>query len=184
MERIIDRFDKYMEFRKLNDNKVTVHLNISVGRLGKSRIENRDLSPRMIKLILNFYVDIEERWLLAGVGEMIKREYRYKRVPEFLKKGYIKDNSNNIEVQNENTEVQNKDIEVSSIEVQNENIEVPEKHFETNDDSFYKDLIKSQQDIIASQQKTISELTKMISSQKTEVHAQEDTNAECVAAAG
>lgn len=85
MERIIDRFDKYMEYKELNDNQVTIQLNISIGRLAKSREENRELSKKMVKLILNFYVDIEESWLLAGIGEMIKEEYRGKNL-EFSKK--------------------------------------------------------------------------------------------------
>jgi hypothetical protein len=76
MERIIDRFDKYMEYRGLNDNRVTVQLNISRSRLAKSREENRELSKKMIELILNFYNDIEEKWLLSGIGEMIKEEFR------------------------------------------------------------------------------------------------------------
>ena len=31
MNRIIDRFDEYMKFKGLNDNKVTVQLNLSKG---------------------------------------------------------------------------------------------------------------------------------------------------------
>ena len=37
MERKIDRFDKYMKAKELNDNKVTVQLGLAVGTLGKSR---------------------------------------------------------------------------------------------------------------------------------------------------
>ena len=40
--RKIDRFDKYMEAKGLNDNKVTNELSLSIGLLGKSRKENRD----------------------------------------------------------------------------------------------------------------------------------------------
>lgn len=145
MERIIDRFDKYMEYRGLNDNKVTVQLNISRSRLAKSREENRELSKKMIKLILNFYNDIEESWLLSGIGEMIKEEFR----------------------------------ETDSGQQEHDDLAG-----QKDDESWYKDIIKSQQEIIASQQKTISDLTSIISSQKTEVHAQEDTNVGCVAAAG
>ena len=35
MERKIERFDKYMKYKGLNDNKVTNSLGFSVGTLGK-----------------------------------------------------------------------------------------------------------------------------------------------------
>ena len=69
--RRIDRFDKYMSFRGLNDNIVTNDLRLSIGTIGKSRKEGRDLSDRVIELILNFYTDLNRVWLLAGEGEMI-----------------------------------------------------------------------------------------------------------------
>lgn len=72
MERIIDRFDKYMDFRGLNDNQVTLSCNLSVGLLGKSRKDGSDLSRKSIEKILNFYVEIDEEWLCHGVGTMIK----------------------------------------------------------------------------------------------------------------
>ncbi len=74
MEKIIDRFDKYMVSKGLNDNKVTVQLGLSVGLLGKSRKIDRDLSKGAIEKILNFYSDIEEVWLLTGEGKMLKED--------------------------------------------------------------------------------------------------------------
>ncbi|PKP46685.1 MAG: hypothetical protein CVT94_13835 [Bacteroidetes bacterium HGW-Bacteroidetes-11] len=74
MEKIIDRFDKYMVSKGLNDNKVTVQLGLSVGLLGKSRKIDRDLSKGAIEKILNFYSDIEEVWLLTGEGNMLKED--------------------------------------------------------------------------------------------------------------
>lgn len=68
----IERFDKYMEVKGLNDNKVTNDLSLSVGLLGKSRKENRDLSDRVVEQILNFYTDLNKVWLLTGEGEMLK----------------------------------------------------------------------------------------------------------------
>ena len=72
--RKIDRFDKYMEAKGLNDNKVTVQLGLSVGTLGKSRKEGRDISSRLVENILNFYQDLSRVWLLTGEGEMLKVE--------------------------------------------------------------------------------------------------------------
>ncbi len=76
MERRIERFDKYMKSKGLNDNKVTNQLGLSVGTLGKSRKESRDLSDKNIELILNFYTDINRVWLLTGEGEMINHQNR------------------------------------------------------------------------------------------------------------
>ncbi len=70
--RKIERFDKYMEEKGLNDNKVTVQLGLSVGILGKSRKDGRDLSDRVIERILNFYTDLDRIWLLTGEGSMLK----------------------------------------------------------------------------------------------------------------
>ena len=68
----IDRFDKYMKYKGLNDNKVTIQLALSVGTLGKSRKSERDLSDKVVEKILNFYTDLNRVWLLTGEGEMIK----------------------------------------------------------------------------------------------------------------
>ena len=71
-ERTIDRFSKYMKAKGLNDNKVTVEVDLSVGTLGKSRKENRDLSAKNIEKILNYYQDLNKVWLLTGEGSMLK----------------------------------------------------------------------------------------------------------------
>lgn len=70
-QRIIDRFDEYMSFHHLNDNKVTIQLGLSNGVIGKSRKEGRDLSDRVIEQILKFYTDLSEEWLKTGAGEML-----------------------------------------------------------------------------------------------------------------
>lgn len=71
-ERAIDRFTKYMEIKGLNDNKVTIEVDLSVGTLGKSRKENRDLSAKNVEKILNYYQDLNKVWLLTGEGSMLK----------------------------------------------------------------------------------------------------------------
>ncbi|WP_288945589.1 S24 family peptidase [uncultured Porphyromonas sp.] len=72
MERRIERFDQYMSYKGLNDNQVTMALGLSIGTIGKSRGENRDLSNRVVELILNFYTDLNRNWLLTGEGTMLK----------------------------------------------------------------------------------------------------------------
>ncbi len=74
MSRIIDRFGEYMRLKKLNDNRVTVALGISVGTISKSRGEGRDLSSKVVTKILEHYTDIREDWLLLGKGEMLKNQ--------------------------------------------------------------------------------------------------------------
>ena len=82
--RKIERFDKYMKYKGLNDNKVTVQLGLTVGVLGKSRKEGRDLSNKVIELILNFYTDLNRVWLMTGEGEMIKSVADFKSTPSTL----------------------------------------------------------------------------------------------------
>lgn len=69
--RRIDRFDKYMEFKELNDNKVTVECGLSVGLLGKARSGKSDLGEKSIEKILKIYQDLNYVWLLTGEGEML-----------------------------------------------------------------------------------------------------------------
>ena len=70
-ERIIDRFDKYMEYKHLSDNKVTNQLGLSNGVIGKSRKEGRDLSDRVVEKVEKYYKDLNPNWLRYGEGEML-----------------------------------------------------------------------------------------------------------------
>lgn len=63
-----------MDYRDLNDNQVTVSCNLSVGLLGKSRREGSELGRKSIEKILKFYVELNEEWLLHGIGNMIKTD--------------------------------------------------------------------------------------------------------------
>lgn len=74
MERIIDRFDVYMSSVGLNDNKVTVQLNLSKGLIGKSRNPGRDLSNKIVSQILETYTNLNKVWLLTGEGSMLLGE--------------------------------------------------------------------------------------------------------------
>jgi len=60
-----------MAAKKLNDNKVTHELGFSVGTIGKSRLEGRDLSKKAVQRILAVFNDLDENWLKTGEGEMI-----------------------------------------------------------------------------------------------------------------
>jgi phage repressor protein C with HTH and peptisase S24 domain len=87
MNRVIDRFDKYMKDKGLNDNQVTIDLSLSIGLLGKSRKGERDLSKKSIEKILNFYTDINPDWLQIGKGNMLKSE-EFTSIPQHSKEGY------------------------------------------------------------------------------------------------
>ena len=85
--RIIDRFDEYMTFKHLNDNRTTKDLGFSIGMIGKSRNEGRDLSKKAVHRILAVYNDLDETWLKTGEGEMIceprnSRLGKYGKEPE------------------------------------------------------------------------------------------------------
>lgn len=66
-----------MKYRGLNDNKVTIQLNLSIGTLGKSRKEGRDLSDKVVGKILNFYTELNKVWLLTGEGDMLNADTNY-----------------------------------------------------------------------------------------------------------
>ena len=70
--RMIDRFDLYMKYKRLNDNQVSKQLELTNGVIGKSRKEGRDLSARVLELIENYYTDLNISWLRTGEGEMLK----------------------------------------------------------------------------------------------------------------
>lgn len=72
MERIIDRFDKYMSYNGLNDNQVTINCGLSIGLIGKARKGESDIGKKAIDKILSFYQDINRVWLLTGEGDMLK----------------------------------------------------------------------------------------------------------------
>lgn len=70
--KIIDRLDKYIEYKKINDNQITVNCGLSQGLLTKARTGKSDLGKKSIEKILNYYQDLNYAWLLTGEGEMVK----------------------------------------------------------------------------------------------------------------
>lgn len=71
MRERISRFIKYMEFKGLNDNQVTVQCNLSKGLLGQARTGKSDLGEKAVDKILKEYQDLNKIWLLTGEGEML-----------------------------------------------------------------------------------------------------------------
>jgi len=73
MERKINRLDKYISFKGLNDNKVTVECGLSNGLLGNARRGSADLGDKTIEKILKKYGDLNRVWLITGEGEMLNK---------------------------------------------------------------------------------------------------------------
>lgn len=69
--RIIERFDKYMNHKGLNDNAVTVKCGLSIGLLGKARRGDSDLGKKSIDKILKEFPDLNIVWLRTGFGDML-----------------------------------------------------------------------------------------------------------------
>ena len=83
-ERIIDRFDQYMKAKGINDNRVTVNADLSVGLIGNARRGKHDLGKKATEKILSFYQDLNRTWLLTGEGRMINGPYE--RIKQILDK--------------------------------------------------------------------------------------------------
>ena len=66
------RLDRYMAFKGLNDNKLTVETGISNGLIGKAR-KRGALSQDNISKILHTYSDLDANWLFTGEGSMEKK---------------------------------------------------------------------------------------------------------------
>ena len=75
-ERIIDRLDKYMREKGINDNQVTVNAGLSIGLIGNARRGTHDLGKKAIDKILNYYQDLNRYWLLTGDGKMLNGNFQ------------------------------------------------------------------------------------------------------------
>lgn len=82
MRERISRFIKYMEFKGLNDNQVTLQCHLSKGLLGQARTGKSDLGEKAVDKILKEYQDLNKVWLLTGEGEMINDNGGFVEVPD------------------------------------------------------------------------------------------------------
>ena len=72
----MQRLDKYMTYKGLNDNKVTVQCGLSKGLIGQARTGKSDLGPGSVDKILKRYQDLNRVWLMTGEGEMLVEQPR------------------------------------------------------------------------------------------------------------
>lgn len=93
MRERFSRFLKYMEFKGLNDNQVTLQCHLSKGLIGQARTGKSDLGEKTIEKILKEYQDINRVWLLTGEGEMLKTsktESNVKAIEPFVPDNLVK----------------------------------------------------------------------------------------------
>jgi hypothetical protein len=81
------RLDIYMDYKGLNDNKLSIETEISNGLIGKAR-KRGSLSGQNISKLINTYKDLSADWLFRGEGSMIKNEESYTNEQE-SNKDYI-----------------------------------------------------------------------------------------------
>jgi len=67
------RLDVYMDYKGLNDHKLSLETGISNGLIGKAR-KRGSLSGQNISKLINTYKDLSADWLFRGEGNMIKNE--------------------------------------------------------------------------------------------------------------
>lgn len=74
MGKFIDRLDSFMQKEGINDNQMTVNAGLSIGLIGKCRKNGSGMASDSIEKILQAYPYLSADWLIAGTGEMYKRE--------------------------------------------------------------------------------------------------------------
>lgn len=74
MERKIDRFLQYLEYKGITENKATVDCGLSKGLINQAKNGKSDLGNKAVEKVLIFYRDLNKVWLLTGEGEMLNSD--------------------------------------------------------------------------------------------------------------
>lgn len=168
MEKKIDRLDKYMIYKGLNDNKITIKTGITNGVIGKSRQEGRDLSSKTLEVILKYYTDLNPAWLLTGEGDMLKKEFSQPlELPSIEENALLKQLMNVITIQQETMKLSNETMLAQQRTIQQQ----------IDDRGNMQDYLKSIQESL----KTLSELQRVRNLKQTQISpsVQEEENAGC-----
>ncbi len=68
---LFTRLDEFMQYKGLNDNRITIQAKIAVGTLGKQRRSGKGLSYDTIVKILTAYPELNPTWFIMGTGDML-----------------------------------------------------------------------------------------------------------------
>lgn len=69
---ILQRLQKFIDYKGLSINKFSVMVGASNSYFGKMFKNNGSIGSEMIEKILRIFPDLNSEWLLLGSGEMIK----------------------------------------------------------------------------------------------------------------
>lgn len=69
---ITRRLQKFMEYKNLNANKITVDAGLSVGLIGRAIKNDSGLNSDTVEKILIAYSELNPEWFVSGNGEMLK----------------------------------------------------------------------------------------------------------------
>lgn len=72
VEKITHRLCKYMDYKGINPNNITVDAGLSVGLIGKAIKNFSGLNSDTIEKILHTYIDLNPIWFVLGEGDMLK----------------------------------------------------------------------------------------------------------------
>jgi len=153
--RIIDRFDKYLEVKGLNDNKVTVQLGLSIGLIGKARKEGGDLGKKSIEKILSFYADLNRVWLLTGQGEM------FNQVPNVISDSQEKNITKSIEnnyvglLKEKDERIKEKDERIKLLEELKDNIKSENERLKAEIERLKKEFEEYKKQSVKSESKKV-----------------------------
>lgn len=96
MERKIDRFLKYLDYKGISENKATVDCGLSKGLIGQAKSGKSDLGNKAVEKVLIFYQDLNKVWLLTGEGEMLTPDQSRDSKPELVAE--LKPQLSNVEI--------------------------------------------------------------------------------------
>lgn len=80
MEHEIDRLDKYLKTKGINDNEFTNTTGISNGWIGKTRENKSSITDKTRSKILKAYPDLSEAYLKVGIEPMLMSDIKIKKI--------------------------------------------------------------------------------------------------------
>lgn len=70
----IERLVEFMDYKGLNDNKITSIAGLSVGLIGRAKKNKSGLHSDTIEKILFSFPELNPTWLLTGKGNMLNNK--------------------------------------------------------------------------------------------------------------